>query len=253
MLSILCALFLSTSFAQEAPAPDPSADPAAPPAAPAAPATTRSFLMEANVRSRYVSLPASILDAWFFRHEGEPFERPRVRGFDLGLEWVIKSEEANGIFYVEYLATTIKSGYWDDIEEPANYLDGSYLVPNKLGFVIIGGNYAYELHANEWLSFLFSTGLGLSFKTGNLIEWEPGDADTTNPDNVDVNCGPTSPAYDRYTQSCEADGNIRLPPVLPILDISLGARFVIAEQAAIRVEGGIHPLPYVGTAVGVVF
>lgn len=221
-----------------------------------APRKTREYLMEVNFRGRYLFLPDSLLDIWYETHAGEgQRDRPKVNAYSLGLEFVVRNKQANGIFYAEYLSSLIKPGYWDDRDNPPEYDDGSYIQPEFFGLVMIGADYAYELHATNWLSFMFGAGLGVAIKTGNLIEWEPGEPEgTSGADNADQACGPTAPADERaLTLDCADDGPVRVPPVLPILDVNLGVRFNINDHASIRLEGGIHDLPYGGGSVGITF
>lgn len=227
------------------------------------PTRKRKFLMEVGFRGRYMDLPDSLLDLAYFRNAdaGDAIpDRPHVSAYSLGIEFVIKDKQANGIFYVEYLNPMIEPGYWDDKEEPADHLDGSWLEPDKFGLVLIGASYAYELRATNWLSFMFGAGLGGAIKIGELREWQPGE-DPADPEgnnnNVDADCGLAgtdgAPAYARK-DNCEADGAIETPPAIPYLDVTIGPRFNIADRASIRLEGGIHAfLPYGGASVGIVF
>ncbi|MFN7144461.1 MAG: hypothetical protein ACK4YP_11835 [Myxococcota bacterium] len=238
---------------------------AAPVAAPAGDETARKrkFLMEVGFRGRYMDLPDSLLDLWYFRNadtnDAIP-DRPHVSAYSLGIEFVIKDDKANGIFYVEYLNPLIDAGYWDDKEEPPDHLDGSWIEPDKFGLVLIGASYAYELRATNWLSFLFGAGIGGAIKIGELNEWQPGE-DPANPEgnnnNTQVDCGEAgeddSAAYFRK-DNCASDGAIETPPAIPYLDVTIGPRFNIADRASIRLEGGIHAfLPYGGASVGIVF
>ncbi len=241
---------------EEDPEAEPSNTPTAPPeVAPIAPAKTRKFLMEVGFRGRYMDLPDSLLDLAYFRNDegSEVPQRPHVSAYSLGIEFVIKDEKANGIFYVEYLNPMIKPGYWDDKEEPEDHLDGSYLELEKFGLVLIGANYAYEIRATPWLSFLFGAGVGAGIKIGELKEWQPGEPDDSG-NNTEWDCGVApSPAYVRH-ESCADDGYIETPPAVPYLDVNLGPRFNIGDRATLRLEGGVHAfLPYGGGTVGIVF
>lgn len=227
-----------------------------------APVKKRKFLMEVGFRGRYMDLPDSILDLAYFRNDDDDTlpDRPHVSAYSLGIEFIVKDKQANGIFYVEYLNPMIAAGYWDDKEEPADHLDGSWLEPDKFGLILIGANYAYELRATNWLSFLFGAGIGGAIKIGDLREWQPGE-DPADPDgnnnNVEGDCGiagtDDAVAYIRATK-CASDGSIETPPALPYIDVNIGPRFNIADRASIRIEGGIHMLlPYGGASVGIVF
>ena len=251
----LALLSLAAAEDPTTPPAEPVAEPASPPiAASEIGPPTRPFLMEVNFRGRYLSLPSSIMDIWFYRHgdDGLP-ARPKVAGYSLGLEWVIKNEQANGIFYVEYLGSAIKDGYWDDVESPDDFTDGTYVKTENFGLVVLGADYAFELHATPWLSFLFGGGLGLGIRTGDIIVWDAGEVEgTIDADNLDPDCLPNSPAYDR-ADTCGNDGPLNLPKALPVIDVNIGARFNINDSASIRLEGGLHNLLYAGGAVGIVF
>jgi hypothetical protein len=233
---------------------EPTQEPTAPP--PSGP--TRLYRMEVNARGRYLWFPKSLLDTWYFPHDevgATTPARPNVAAYTMGVEFVVKDRGANGIFYVEYIGSLIEEGYWDDVENPEDNLDGSWIQPQGFGMVAIGANYAHEVKAQTWLSFLFGAGLGVAVKTGNLVEWEPGE-DPANgaSDNTDPSCGvvPT-PAYERVDQGCADDGALRVPPVLPMVDINLGVRFTFSDRASLRLEAGLHDLPYVGSALGITF
>lgn len=263
MLAALLCSSLSALAAGEPPLLDDASAPEAP-AMPGtgavSPGTSRSYRMEVNARGRYLWLPASILDSWYDRNADSASapERPKVAAYAMGLEFVAKDDKANGIFYAEYLGALIDEGYWDDREDasdPPDDQDGSYIVPTKFGLVVVGADYARDIRVNPWFAVLVGGGLGVAVKLGDLVEWDPGEiANDGNNDNTDPNCGPApTPAYERHDMGCPDDGPVRVPPVLPMIDVNLGVRFIISERASIRVEGGLHDLPYAGGALGITF
>lgn len=222
----------------------------------------RSFLMEVGFRGRYLTVGDFILDYLAYPHDEADDtypERPDVNAYTLGLEFVVKEGSANGIFYVEFLNPMTEAGYWDDIESTPNHSDGSWIKPVNLAAITVGADYAYELKATHWLSFLFGAGLGAGFILGDLYEWQPGEDDPDvegDNNNYDPTCGQGAPAYDRvddchHDQELVADGV--MPPVIPMIDINVGIRFNISNRASIRLEGGLHTMFYGGGAVSVVF
>lgn len=233
------------------PAPPPGPDAAS--TAPVLP-KTRKFLMEVNFRGRYMFLPESVLDIWYEKHSGDGIlERPAVGAYALGLEFVIKDKQANGIFYLEYISALMDAGYWDDRDSEDDFGDGTWIEPEGFGLVALGADYGYELKATSWLSFLFGAGLGLGIKTGDLVEWDPGEPEgTQNGNNTDPGCGPDKPSYERQ-EDCEDDGTTAVPAVIPMVDVNVGFRFNFSDRATLRIEGGLHDLPYAGAAVGIVF
>ena len=54
----------------------------------------REMRYETNFRARYLTVPSSILDIWFFDNDDDganPFARPKVRAYAVGGEFVIVS------------------------------------------------------------------------------------------------------------------------------------------------------------------
>ena len=212
----------------------------------------RGFDMEFGFRGRWVTIPKSVLDIWYFDIQDDNWayidQRPRVKGYALGVEYIVKGESANGIFYAEFLDSEMKEGYWDDYEEPADHLDGDFLAPSPgFGIVAFGANYAYEAHIvrvrdtqNRFgLSFLVGGGLGMGIMTGVMDRWGP-DAEG-------------NPAYKRYLDGVPPDEDKRLPRVYPMVDVNAGLRLNFGDRLTFRFEGGLHSLAYFGMSTGVAF
>ncbi len=212
----------------------------------------RNFGMEFGFRSRMVSIPKSIMDIWYYDIEDPNWayieRRPRIKGYSLGMEFIVKADNANGIFYGEFLDSEMEAGYWDDVEEPADHLDGDFIAPSPgFGLVTLGADYAYEAHfirtrdtqGRFGLSFLVGGGLGIAIMTGKADRWGP---------DLDGN-----PAYKRYLDGVPPDENKRLPRVYPMVDVNTGLRFNVADRLAFRLEGGLHSVVYYGLSAGVMF
>ncbi|MCB9778373.1 MAG: hypothetical protein H6742_07405 [Alphaproteobacteria bacterium] len=219
----------------------------------------RTYLMQANVRARYLTVPQSILDIWYFDSDdpgANPYKRPKVHAWTVGGEYVLQMDPGHWIFYAEYAKSMMDEGYFDDVEEPADHDDGDWVRPDGLGVVAFGFDYMHEVvavptgpdHGAVGLSFLFGAGLGMGIMTGGIEEWHPG----SNPDNTDTSCRPLSPAYDRV-DACPSDGYKRLPGVVPMVDLIAAMRLNFSDHAHIRFEGGVHDMLFFGTSVGAVF
>jgi hypothetical protein len=260
LLAVALALTPRESRGQE-----PAADPAATPAVEATPAAApveataqlepkqrRAYAMEANLRVRYLSVPNSVMDTWYFDSDdvgANPLARPKIRAYAVGGEWVIDKAPAIWIFYGEYVGNAMEPGYWDDVESsPADHSDGVWIQPDNFGMVVLGANYGHQIPIRQWLDFLVGGGLGLGFVTGELTTWLSGG----NPDIVDSTCLDTSAAYERQAV-CADDGPARVPGLSPVVDLTASARFHFADQGTLRLDAGFHNALYVGTAFGVVF
>lgn len=218
-------------------------------------ASKRGF-MELNFRGRHLSVPNSILDIWYFNENDEGLDqpRPKIRAYSVGLEYVIKSRpnedeigSSNGLFYFDWVANLTEAGYWDDVEDPPNHLDGDFVVPSKnLGLLVLGANYGYEIHmvrtantnGNFGMSMVVGAGLGIAALIGDLEYW-----------GFENN----APGYTNYENGEDSDGFKRIPKVLPMVDINLGLRFNFADRFVLRFEGGFHDMLYLGGTAGVMF
>ena len=206
---------------------------------------------ETNFRARYLSVPSSVLDIWFFDNDDDganPYARPKVKAYVAGFEFVMKKDPANWIFYFEYMGNLMDEGYWDDVEKPAAHDDGDWVRPDGMGMLSWGANYGHEIYATPWWSFLFGGGLGMGVVLGDLTTWGPG-ASASNAENA---CFSESPAYIRKDH-CADDGAKRVPKVLPVVDITTSTRFHFGDQANLRIDVGLHNMLYVGTSFGAVF
>jgi hypothetical protein len=218
----------------------------------APPAHDRKFDMGVGFRVRGVSVPRSVLDIWYYDKDDPDWayikERPRLLGHAIGLEYWLRGNAANGIFYTEFIDSHMPDGYWDDIEEPPDHLDGDYLSPSRgMGLVAFGADYAYEAHIvkNEMtddrfaLSFLVGGGLGLGALVGRLDRWGPDDNG--------------NPSYKRYLDGLPPDDDKQVPRVYPMVDVNTGLSFDFGDRVNWRLEGGLHTLLYYGTSIGVSF
>ncbi len=243
----LLTIFLSAlAIAQTPPAAPPPATPTPSPA----PVAERPFHHEFSFRGRGMTLPSSILDIWYFNEDDagwiDGLERPKTGGYALGFEYCIKGPSANGIFYFDYADATMKEGYWDDVEEPADHQDGSYIKPSKnFGFVTFGADFGYEVHFVRTedtngafgLSLVPGAGLGVLVITGQLDEWS-----------WDGN-----PSYINYQNGAPPTDTVRVPKVLPMLDINFPLRFNFGDRVVMRLETGLHDVVYYGGTLGIMF
>jgi len=211
--------------------------------------------MEVNIRYRRLTVPDSILDIWYFDKDDPgaiSFDRPSVGANAVALEYILKPDQANWTFYIEYMGSDVEDGYWDDYEDgDPDHTDGDWISVDGFGAVVFGLGGARELvltgpENDVWVSLLMGGGLGVGLTTGEIIEWNAGWAD------LEEDCRPTAPAYQRW-EDCEPDGSVRVPGILPFVDLTAAIKFNFGDYAHIRFEGGLHNLLFYGTSVGVNF
>lgn len=222
--------------------------------------TSRSYMMETNVRVRTLFLPDSILDTWFYDKDtvgAYQEDRPDIRAYTIGVEYVFNQQPGAWVIWAEYMGSGLMEGYWDDIEtgETANHDDGDWVRPDNFSAWWAGVNYAYDIPLTPdsnsvWLSLGLGGGLGAGYITGDLTYWKPGSSAEVGSDG-EV-CAAGSPAYVRKNL-CEHDGIKEFPRFLPMIDITFSPKINFANRAHIRFDAGFHDLLYYGAAVGGIF
>lgn len=227
-------------------------------------ATARDYQMEVSPRFRKMGVPDGIIDNWFADETYDDWAdgnnpRPSVTAYDIGFEFVIKQPDGggNGIFYVDYVVSTMEEGYWDDInEEPRVAIDGDYLRPSdNLGLVAIGADFAQEImfvrssqtEGKFAMSMLVGGGLGAGILVGKTTcAGEEGFICRWGPEGL-------VPANQRARSGEPEDEVKEIPGVVPIVDLNLGLRFTFGDRVVLRAEGGLHTMPYYGGTIGVMF
>lgn len=227
---------------------DTPSEPAPVPAAtePTADATPRRGV---NARYRYLWLPRAVLNPWYYGTEETRLPRPNASAHVVGAEFVIEPMPTTFSFWAETWLVQLDEGYWDDIESPEDHLDGDWIRPEGVGMFALGANFGHEWVVtpdthDAWLGFAVGGGLGLGIPWGTFMRWQPGWA--TEPL---TSCQPTMPSEVRQL-TCEPDQESKAPPVLPVIDLTIALKLHVLERGLLRLEGGLHNVPFVGVAAG---
>lgn len=213
--------------------------------------------MEVGLRYRSLSVPDGVVDAWAYDNDDAdpaPVDRPKVRARAIGLEYSLVQPAGTWTFYVEQIKNLTAPGYWDDVDDgEIDHDDGQWIDGSDLAIYGLGASTAKEIPISSnknpaYVSFTAGGGLGIGLVTGSLQRWYPSQSitDETVIDNcVDDQDGVA--AYDRT--GCESDGEVRIPTVVPLVDINLGLKLNF-PYGYLRLEGGVHDMLYWGAALG---
>lgn len=217
----------------------------------AAEAATHTFAL----RLRHGGVPQGIMDVWFFDSDDPgalAYDRPAIGVNVVGLEYTLAPSPVGTslVVWAERAWTPMKAGYWDDVESPEDHLDGDWIEPDGLGLWALGVNYAHEIGvtpqtAPVWFGVVLGAGIGGGYRTGTITVWHPG----YHEDSLAPDCLYESSAPDRV-DSCPNDGTADMPRFVPILDVTASAKLHITEHAMVRLDLGLHDVPYIGGAAG---
>ena len=204
---------------------------------------------------RWVRVPDAILDIWLHDGSEDPSlpDRPSLGGNTYGLSYTFQRDRTGLTAYAGWLRSNLEEGYFDDRDDGdvPDYTDGDYVRPVNFGYVDVGANIIHHAPLIDnpgslrW-EFLVGAGLGVAIVTGRLEQWDS---------QIDEETGDVIAAYEWVAQDPEPepDGTFNIPPALPILDVTLGTRFLIKDHWSIRLEGGLHNFLYTGASLGYVF
>ena len=204
---------------------------------------------EISATYRTGSIPDSWLDSFF--SNGDDFTRPTIATQGFGLEWSSSKDNTSWMLYYEFIQNQTPAGYWDDLEDPLDRMDGVWIKPVDLNLHTLGfqSNYAIGIPIEVEkldVDVLFGGGLGIGLLTGSIERWhnsvtEEAEAGT---------CIMPGPAFLRV-EACpdDPDGSALPIPVLPVVDLSMSLR-IRYDRFTSRFMFGIHNNPYFGVAVG---
>ena len=215
--------------------------------------TSRPITFQVGFRVRRIQLPGAVLNGPFGHpgQDGWPLgddKRPEIGFMSYGAELAISGREGrkSALIWFSYWDSTMREGYWDDIEDPYDPLDGHWIRPsNNYGYASVGASYAHSAPLVKSgstngvfeLGFHSAIGLGVIVQTGTLERWEQANDGT--------------PAYLLATNGEPANhGEAEVPKILPVLDATIGFEMVFVDRVVLRLEGGLHNVFTYGLAAG---
>jgi hypothetical protein len=218
-----------------------------------------------GLRARYISVPKWYLNA--FTDESVPLSSAAFGG-----EFTLRrGPDFDWVFGVEYAFASPPDGNWlGNGKDAGSKTD--YVHFDNFGLVSIDAMAMWNKRFSRWFTLTYGAGLGVAIPTGKLIRASSAkngvqDADC-DPDHLDTaschppGCGADGVCTDAELAAMEAnpkDGqsdpeapaaayeSSDIPPVLPVIQAMIGARFTLSRHFEVRVEGGFHDYLFVGS------
>jgi hypothetical protein len=234
---------------------------------PSAQTATSPFDVEVGLRYRSLSVPNSLMAIWFTDASDDEWvrageDRPDISATSIGVEYILKWDMSNTIIYFDYISSRTIGGYWDDRDD--DWDDGSYVLPtDNLALLNLGADYLANIklikieqtEGKFGLDLMLGGGLGVAFVTGDVRYWEQNEQSQTRSWRK-YECYLTNPVDGVQTKgACSGVDTTplvqKIPRVLPMIDVIAALRFNIMDKTAIRLEGGLHDLLYLGIGLDV--
>ncbi|MCB9507796.1 MAG: hypothetical protein H6700_09780 [Myxococcales bacterium] len=210
---------------------------------------------QVSLRMRAIDLPGFFLDPFFSQHTNQWTQG--VKNFSYGGEFTTSLPRRYDLVVgAEWVNMRTPDGYWLEDGDPV--ADANWTESNlSLATVDVMLRWFRNLNRQETFQLTYGVNLGASVVLG---EFRKQDLDT-------AACGDfldtaeernsTNPAV--LSNCFDADGNPTvindtvnesIPPVLPVLGVGVGFRYLIADHVSVALEGGFKGYLYGGLNIG---
>jgi hypothetical protein len=229
-----------------------------------------------GLRARYVALPE-----WFLGIFTD--ESVALHSAAFGGEFTVRrSPEFDWVFAAEYMFASPPDGNWLGNGEPTSKTD--YIAFDNFGIVNVDASAVWNQKFSPWFTLTYGLGLGVGIPTGSAVQASStrnGDEGTgMNPDGPDCSrddlddldachppgCGDDGICSDRELElmrdqrdphndpDAEAAAfDLDVWPVIPVVNLMIGARFTVHRNFEIRVDGGFHNALFLGSTLHYLF
>lgn len=198
-----------------------------------------------GARVRYVFMPEAMLDLFLDHATG-------MSAFGFGIEVVRRKADFDIVFGLEYDSIAPENGlYLESGDDPGANCLATGECPDYTefeDFALLGLDVSFIWHykLHEAVQLRYGAGIGVGLVLGELYQ-------------TDTSCPPGTTIDDlEDPQHCTTTGFARVksddvPPVVPIVNLQLGARFKVADQLTINLEGGFRDVFFIGLGTDYIF
>lgn len=211
-----------------------------------------------NLRMRAIHMPAFVLDIWFDQH-ANTWENGQVNlsyGADFG--WRKNNGDGSGYelsLAVDYANLSMKSAFWKEEGEPSTAAKYTEVDLQVLSFTF-SSNWFWDV--TRWFSPYVGVGIGAGVVLGDIVKFRAkqgsdcqgdlGGSDPFRPPACFDNEGNPNPDQINLNDPEKEEGIL---PVVPMVQLSAGARFNIYDYGVLKLEVGLHNYLYGGMSFGV--
>lgn len=220
---------------------------------PMAPTLRRNeFMITAHARAAFA--PAPLLGLWFDEHARSWRDGQRNMAYGGDFVWRLRGDYELGVS-LDYADLSLPGQYWKQKNEE---VDEASFTTVDLKLLSATFTTAWYWDVTEWLSPYLGAGIGVAYLAGEgIVEYDPvkgsacdtgrGQGESFTPEACYGADGKADPAQVDQSSAKPAD---RVPPVIPVVHVSGGLRFNIAQYGVIKLEVGLNDYTYVGLSVG---
>jgi len=195
-----------------------------------------------GARLRFIFLPSAVTEL-FVDHATS------MTSVGYGAEVITRKGNFDVVFGIEYDGLDAENGlYQDKGDDPAQCQADANQCPDyrefeSFGMLGLDASFVWHAKVSDKVQLRYGAGIGLGIVTGKMFL-------------TSTNCGPgtTLEDLDDPNACALAAGTRReeddVPPVVPIINVMLGARFQLADNISFNVETGFRDVFYLGAGFG---
>ncbi|RVU43128.1 hypothetical protein EA187_13010 [Lujinxingia sediminis] len=208
-----------------------------------------------TARARAVAVPGFLLGLFFDEHPTHWSEGNRNLSY--GAEFVWRKDrryELSAAF--DYADLSMPEAFWQESGDTAQQAEWTEL-DMQVASVVFSAYWYWDVQ--EWFSPFVGGGIGPGIILGDIVRYQPR-RNSPCYNNLGGGAGESFTPPECLTADGEPDPNAidfdnpeiedRVPPVVPIINISGGMRFNLGPHAVLKLEAGFYTYVFAGLSLG---
>lgn len=191
-----------------------------------------------GLRIRSVRMPQSLVELFVESTEGSQSH------LGLGVEFNRRRGDFEFAIGLEFESLAMNNGIWVDKGDSIPVDEADLVEFDGLGWVGLDASFLWHQRLHDKVSLRYGAGLGLAYVYGDVLRTDYR-CTTDQVESCSLRTNP--PAEQNRTPE---DG---IPPVFPIVNVSVGLQVMPVDKVLITFEAGIRTIPFFGTTLGYLF
>lgn len=206
-----------------------------------------------TLRARAVTVPDFVLGLFMDNHSSHWSDGHKNMSYGGEFVWRRGSDFELG-FALDYADLSMPGDFWLEKDQDPQKADWTS-VDLRLLSVVFSAYWFWDVM--PWFAPYVGGGIGPGFIMGNITYYQP---DRSHICYSDLGRDPGFAPPGCFLPSGEPDPEAinldrpdiedRVPPIIPVINVTVGARFTIADHLVLKLEGGFYDYFFAGAAVG---
>ena len=204
-------------------------------------------------RVRAVRVPDALLGIFFDEHASHWSQGQRNFSYGGEFVWRRGNDFELGVAF-DYADLSMPEAFWMEEGEAARSADYT-TIDLQVYSVVFSAYWFWDVQ--PWLTPFVGGGIGPGFIAGDVVRYDSRGicesqmgGDQFASDDCFVDGDPRQGARDDAIDRNNPDVADSIPPVIPVINLTTGLRFNIADHGVLKLEAGLHPYLFAGLGFG---